>query len=70
MTRQQEAKIERQRIAQEIKDRQAAAEARMQAAVDEANKEYCARGNRCHYCGQRATGFGPFDEPACKECGG
>ena len=24
----------------------------------------------CHYCGMPATGFGPFDEPACPECGG
>lgn len=24
----------------------------------------------CHYCGGKATGFGFFDEPVCKECGG
>lgn len=24
----------------------------------------------CHYCGQPATGFGFFDEPACRQCGG
>ena len=24
----------------------------------------------CHYCGQPATGFGVFGEPACTECGG
>ncbi len=25
---------------------------------------------QCHYCGGPAIGFGPFDEPACRECGG
>jgi hypothetical protein len=24
----------------------------------------------CHYCGMPAYGFGFFDEPACRECGG
>ena len=25
---------------------------------------------RCHYCGMPSTGYGPFGEPACGECGG
>ncbi len=24
----------------------------------------------CHYCGMPATGFGFFNEPVCRECGG
>ena len=24
----------------------------------------------CHYCGMPAVGFGFFDEPVCRECGG
>jgi hypothetical protein len=23
----------------------------------------------CHYCGMSATGYGPFGEPVCHECG-
>ena len=34
------------------------------------NKASHSRTRYCHYCGRPATGYGPFGEPACGECGG